>query len=307
MKRLLLLASGLLLLAFPATGAAAPHAGGIIYSGSIPVRAYKMELIASPKSAHSGSLLQIVFTRGSSTDKQSHYYAFHHGVHVTLAPGGASGTIHANLGAYGRIDLTFAAGVGGRTTPGCPGALLFEHAGTLTGSVHFMSHSSYLGTIDQSSVRGYTAAGQKGINCKPPTPKVPHGTALDVVSTTISGTPPSVTLVSFNVVRDQKGHIMEDFTVLEPPSGRAAPTIIHAIDRSSLPASAFTNASDLSSAQATASGMFMSGTLTYTSAAMLSPTESTGSVAGSIVAHFDGFAPITLPVPPTTTADLKVS
>jgi hypothetical protein len=190
MNRLLLLASSALLLGFPATGAAAPHAGGIIYSGSVPVRAYKMELIASPKTAHSGSLLQIVFSRGSSIEKQSHYYGFHHGVHVTLGPGGASGTIKANLGAYGRVDLTFSPGGGGRTTPGCPGALLFEHAGTLAGTVHFVSHSSYFGTIDKSSVRGYTAAGQKGINCKPPTPSLSHGTTLDVLARTTSGTPP---------------------------------------------------------------------------------------------------------------------
>jgi hypothetical protein len=307
MKRLLLLTSGLLLLAFPATGAAAPHESGIIYSGSIPVRAYKMQLLASTKTAHSASKLQIIFTRDSGMDKQSHYFSFSHGVHVTLAPGGASGTIKTNLGAYGRIDLTFAAGGGTRTTPGCPGALLFQHAGTLSGSFHFVSHSTYFGTIDKSNTRGYTAAGHNGINCKPPTRKVAHGTELDVLSTMVSGTPPSATIDEFSAGRDQKGHIMVGFMVIEAPSGRAAPTIIHAIDRLNLPPSAFTNASDLSSAQATASGMFMSGTLTYTSAAMLSPTQSTGSVAGSVVAHFDGLAPITLPAPPTTTADLNVS
>jgi hypothetical protein len=100
---------------------------------------------------------------------------------------------------------------------------------------------------------------------------------------------------------------MESFTVIEPPSRRAAPTIIHSIDRSSLPPSAFTNASDLSSAQASASGMFMSGSLAYTSAVMLSPNQSTGSVSGSIVAHFDGLAPIAIPAPPATTANLTFS
>ncbi|HEY6397839.1 MAG TPA: hypothetical protein VIX82_10335 [Solirubrobacteraceae bacterium] len=304
MKRLLLLSSGLLLLAFPATGAAAPHSEGVIYSGSVPVRAYKMQLIATTKTAHSGALLQIVLIRGSSTDGQAHYYGFGHGVHVKLAPGGGSGTIKANLGVYGHIDLTFSGGGAGRTTPGCPGALVFQHAGNLTGSFHFATQSGYFRTIDKTNLRGYTASVKKGITCKPRTTKPTHGTELDVISQSISGTPPSTRLISFNVGRDQRGHISESFTVLERPTGQRAPTILHSINRSSLPASAFTGASDVSSAQATASGMFMSGTLTYTSAVRLSPTQSTGSVTGRIVAHFDGRPQVTLPAPPTTFATL---
>ncbi len=95
--------------------------------------------------------------------------------------------------------------------------------------------------------------------------------------------------------------------LLEAPTGRAAPVIIHAIYRSKLPASAFTNASDLSTAQTTASGPFMGGTLTYSSAMMTGPQQSTGSVTGAIVAHFDGLAPVTLPAPPSTQANLNVS
>jgi hypothetical protein len=225
-------------------------------------------------------------------------------VYVILAPGGASGTIKADLGAYGHIDLTFSAGGGARTTPGCPGALLFEHTGTLSGSFHFVSHSSYFGTIDMRILRGYTAAGQKAPNCKPPTPSLTHGTALDVFSEAISGTQPSARLIDVNVERDLKGHILEALTVLEPASGRNEPTIIHAIDRSNLAASASPTRPTFLRA-ATASGMFMSGTLNYMSSAMLGPNQTTGSIAGSIVAHFDGLAPITLPARPSTSANLN--
>jgi hypothetical protein len=306
MKRLLLMASGLLVIAaFPATSAAATH--GIIYTDSVKVRAYKMTLVAFPKTAHSGSGLQISFTRGTSMDTQQHYYGFTHGVHVTMAPGGASATVRADLGTWGRIDLRFSAGGGGRSTPGCPGAVLTQHAGTLSGSFRLNSHSSYFGTVRESSFRGFTATATQGINCKPPTPKLSHGTELDVFSEMISAGPPlSATLYDFNVGRDLKGHILEQFLVLEPTVGHKGPVVIHAIDRAKVPASDFTNATDLSSAQAVASGSFMSGSLMFSKSGQPGPNEATGSVSGTIVAHFDGLAPIALPTA-TTQANLTVS
>ncbi|MDQ6816487.1 MAG: hypothetical protein M3018_03645 [Actinomycetota bacterium] len=310
MKRLVLLASSLLVLAaFPASGAAASHGSGILYSDSVQVRAYKMQLIAIPKTPHSGAGLNVIFSRGSSTDKQEHYYGFTHKVHVTLAPGGTSATVKADMGAYGRIDMTFSAGGGGRNTPGCPGSLLSQHPGRLAGSFHFKSHSSYFGTIDKGSIPAFTAYGKKANPCKPPArPKVAHGTELQTVSTAISGpvTQPLITENFFDAVRDAKGHISEGFLVLDSSRvHNGGPAIYHVINLSKLPASSFTN-SGLSSAQATASGMFMNGNLTFTTTGMLGPHQATGSVSGSIVANFDGLAPITVPTP-RTQANLDVT
>jgi hypothetical protein len=307
MRRLLLLTSGLFLLAFPATGAAATHARGIIYSGPITVRAYKMSLTALTKGAHHGAFVAITFTRGTRTDKQQHYYQFTRDVQVKLAPGGATGTIKAKLGPFGRIDMTFSAGGGGRTTPGCPGALLFEHEGALSGTFHFVSGSSYFKTIDRSSFRAATATGKKGFNCKPPVQNLPHGTQLDVSEQPISGGHALGILSDFNIGRDQKGHILESFLMLD--SSRAAEGIVidHAIDVGPIPPSDFTNAPDLSTAQAIAASQFMTGTITYRSTAQLSPTETTGGITGTITANFDVPGPRTLPTGTgLTTATLDV-
>ncbi len=312
MKRLLLLASGLLALAaLPATSAAATHASGIIYTDSVQVRAYKMQLLALTKSTHHGAFLSIAFTRGTSTDKQDHYYQFSTHVRVDLAPGGASGTIKADLGTYGRVDLKFSAGAGGRTTPGCRGALLFEHAGTLTGTFHFVSGSTYFKTIDRGSLRAATATGKKGLNCKPPTLNKTHGTGLDVASYVIpglgsAGTQPLGTENDFNIERDLKGHIIEQFFVLDASHAKEGVVISDAIDRAKLPASAFTNASDLSSANAVASGQFMSGSVAFTSIQRFGNTA-TGMITGSITANFDGMAPITLQQDANTHSSLTVS
>ncbi|MDQ6820250.1 MAG: hypothetical protein M3076_07925 [Actinomycetota bacterium] len=291
MKRLFLLASGLLTLAaFPATGAAATRAEGIIYSGSVQVRAYKMQLLAVTQGKNHGDLVAISFSRGTSADKQEHYYQFTKHVQVHLAPGGASGTIKANLGTYGKIDLTFSAG-GGRITPGCPGSFLSQHAGTLKGTFHFVSGSSYFKTINNGSLRAFSATSKKAPSCKPPTKNATHGTSLDVDSI---GSPGRGSFKDFNIQRDPKGRVIEQFLILDSSQAKKGVVIARAIDVAKLPASAFTNAADLSSANAVASGQFMSGSVAFTSSTTVGNTAS-GTVSGSITAKFDGLGSVTVP------------
>jgi hypothetical protein len=171
MKRLLPLSFVLLsFVALPTSAAAATHHGGVIETDISVVRAYKMTVIALTATPHNSAFVAISFSRGTSGDHEQHYYQFaSHKVHVTLAPGGASGTIKADLGPFGRIDMTFSAGTG-RVTPGCQGAALFEHTGTLSGTFHFVSQSSYFKTVDRSSLRAFTATGKKGTSCRPTKP-----------------------------------------------------------------------------------------------------------------------------------------
>jgi hypothetical protein len=304
MKRLFLLASGLLtLVAFPATSLAANRAEGIIYTGSVQVRAYKMQLLALTQGKKHRDFVAIAFSRGTSADKQEHYYQFSKNVQVHLAPGGATGTIKANLGTYGKIDLTFSAG-SGRITPGCPGSYLSQHAGTLSGTFHFLSGSSYFKTINQGSLRGFSATAKKAPSCKPPTKSVSHGTSLDVTS--LVGAVGSGLLDDFNIQRDLKGHIIEQCLMLDSSHAKEGVVIARAIDVAKLPPSAFTNAADLSSANATASGQFMSGSVAFTSTAKFGNTAS-GSVSGSITAKFDGLGAVTVPVPQGTTSSALVT
>jgi hypothetical protein len=299
MKRLVLLASGLLALAaFPAASAAATHEQGIIYTASVEVRAYKMQLIALTKGAHDGALVAISFTRGTSTDKQEHYYQFTKNVNVHLAPGGASGTIKGDLGKYGRIDLKFSPGERSRATPGCPGPFLFQHSGTLTGRFHFVSGSSYFKTINRSSLPADTATVKKAPSCKPPSKNQSRGTSLDVDSLGSQG---SGTFIDFNIERDLKGQLVEQFLILDASQARAGVMIAHAIDRAKLPASAFRNTADLSSANAVASGQFMSGSVNFTSIAKYGNSAS-GTVSGSITANFDGLGSVTVPQGTTSSA-----
>ena len=299
MKRLFLLASGLLTLAaFPATGFAANRAEGIIYTGSVQVRAYKMQLLALTQGKKHRDFVAISFSRGTSADKQEHYYQFTKNVQVHLAPGGATGTIKANLGTYGKIDLTFSAG-SGRITPGCPGSYLSQHAGTLRGTFHFVSGSTDFKTINQESLRGFSATAKKAPSCKPPTKNVAHGTSLDVIS--LVGSVGSGLFDDFNIQRDTKGRVIEQFFVLDSSHVKQGVVITHAIDVAKLPASAFTNAADLSSANAMASGQFMSGSVAFTSTSKIGNTAS-GSVTGSITAKFDGLGSVTVPQGTTSSA-----
>jgi hypothetical protein len=225
-------------------------------------------------------------------------------VRVTTASSGGSATIVGNLGAYGRIDLTFSARGTKHAPLGCPGSLRFEHSGPLSGTFHFATQSSYFLTIDKSNFRGYTATVKRGVSCRAPGGQLAPQTDLNVFSRANPATPATTRQIGFDVARDRKGHIAEFFSIIEPRSGRQSPTILHSIYSSNLPASAFINLPDVSSAQATASGMFMSGTLTYTSKKRITPHRTTGSVTGSIVAHFDGLPPVMLPAPPATYAFL---
>lgn len=305
MRRLLLLASGLLTLAlFPATSAAATHNGGIIYTDTVHVRAYKMTLLALTSGKGHGDLVAISFVRGTSNDEQEHYYQFTKHVQVRLAPHGESGTIKANLGQFGRIDMSFSAG-GGRVTPGCPGAYLFQHNGTLTGTFHFISGSSYFKTVNESSIRAASATTKKGISCKPATPTQAHGTELDVDSFSAAAPTLGGSDYDFNIERGTTGHIIEQFLVLDTSMVSEGIVISHAIDVSRLPSSAFTNASDLSSATAQAISQWMSGTVNFTGAIVTGDTAQ-GTVSGSITAHFDGMPTVTVPAG-TTEATLSVS
>jgi hypothetical protein len=291
MNRLLLLVAFLVLPAvFPATGAAASRGARVLVAGPLKVRAYKMYLMASSAPAPAAASLTVLFVRGTPKDLQEHYYQFTHGVSVKIAANGRSATVRANLGTYGHVRMKFASAGAGHKVPGvCQGATLNQIPGTLAGrrGVAFASHSSYLRTVRSSNLPAYIATVRGQLNCKP---QLIHGVTLNATANT-----PGQVTTNFSATRSARGVISEQFNVLDYPTTPTVPTIIHSVYATRLRASAFTFASNFSSAHAKAASLFLSGRLAFTQTFPTPGGLVIGTVAGNLAAHFDGIGAVSVP------------
>jgi hypothetical protein len=291
-------------IALPSAASAAPgktKREQILVAGPVRVHAYKLYLLASPAHRHDPANVLAMFERGTENDRQTHYYGFNHGVSVKISRDGTKATIKANLRAYGRIDLAFATGPGGPAVaslpPVCNGTTIGQHSGTVTGTPGFdvKTHSSYFGTVHKSSLPAFvTTVRSQGPNCQPKQPSRTVG----VTQLSTTSTQPGRSLTSFTASRSARGDIAEDVLLIDQQTSPGGPAVLHAIDATALPQSAFTYASDLSSAHVTGQGSFLSGSVDFAQTFRDSPSFVMGSTTGTVDANFDGLGSVQLQTPP---------
>jgi hypothetical protein len=310
MRRFLPLASlaTCLLGAFPAHGAAALRSPGILEAGPFAVNSYKMYLLAIPSFAGTPAYLVVRFDRGTATDLQEHFYGFGKGVRVSIARNGEAATLKANLGVFGRINMSLAATARGRVPIPCSSARVTGYKGSLSGTFRLVMHNPALeGTAHPSRLNAsIVTATASTISACAAAPSAPsEGTQLSVTSQ-LSPT----MLATFTDTRPTSGPgvgatiedaLVQDSTYLIDNDV----TIDDEIEASTLPRDDLTSASDFSSASAVAGGRFMSGGLAYTASTPASGSmPSRGSVSGSLTVNFDGLSPITFPSGTYTSATL---
>ena len=150
----------------------------LINVGPVPVKAYKMYMVASGLGA--SPFLIVYFQRGVDNDRQDHYYTFGKGVKVKVSSDGTSGSIRAKLGAFGRISLNFSGTAGGAVVPLCGNAAVKQATGTLSGTpgMTLVSHSSYFGTVKVQRFPATTTLVSGTDTCKPSSSFPSSGTIL---------------------------------------------------------------------------------------------------------------------------------
>jgi hypothetical protein len=312
MRRFLPLASlaACLLGAFPAH-AAASGSSDILEAGPFAVNSYKMYLLATPSFDGTPAYLVVRFDRGTATDLQEHFYGFGNGVRVSIARSGEAATLKANLGVFGRIDMSLSATASGRVSIPCSSASVTGHKGSLSGTFRLGMHNPALeGTAYPSRLNAsiVTATASTISACAAaPIPAPSEGTQLSVTSQ-LSPT----MLATFTDTRPTSGPgvgatienaLVQDSTYLIDDGI----TIDDEIEASALPRDDLTNASNFSSGSAIAGGRFMSGRLAYTASTPASSSmPGRGSVSGPLTVNFDGLSPLTLPGGTYTSATLGI-
>ena len=262
----------------------------MLNAGPFTVKAYTMYLIATPATRRSPADLIVVFERGSDANLQEHYYSFDKGVKVTIAANGAAASVSAALGVFGHVKMSFSSAGMLTLAAGCNGAVVRQHAGALSGRRGFnlVTLSSYFGTVRAGRLPAYITVLHPGTSpCKPAlSPATPGATLLNSSSYTATG------FVNFEASRSATGVTGEDVIVDDTSYARSdGVNILHAIHALGVPTADFGFASDLSSAQATGAGSFLTGTLSYTQTV---PAADTGTVTGNLAADFDGLGFVSL-------------
>ncbi len=171
---------------------------------------------------------------------------------------------------------------------------------TLAGGHGFdlVSQSSYFGEVRANSLPAFTITvrGHDAV-CKP-TPSTPaHGVLLSVVKSSAGSE------TTFSVSRS--GSVTgEDVDVIQLPPSDGDPVIEHVIQVTPLPGPAFTFADDLSSAQASGLGTFLTGSVDFLRTLTYSPNQVLGTATGDLSARFDGLG-IVQPAVGAQTATLE--
>lgn len=299
-----------LLGALPAHAAASPSPR-LLEAGPFAVNSYKMYLLATPSFDGTPAYLVVRFDRGTATDQQEHYYGFGKGVRVTVARNGEAATLKANLGVFGRIDMSLSATATGRVSIPCSSASVAGHKGSLSGTFRFVLHNPALEGIAYPSRLNaaiVTATASTISACAAaPIPAPSKGTQLSVtsqVSPTMLATftdtrptsGPGVGTTIENALVQDSAYLIDDGV-----------TIDDEVQATALPRDDLTNASDFSSGYAIAAGRFMSGRLAYTASTPASSSmPGRGSVSGPLTVNFDGLPPVAFPGGTYTSATLGI-
>jgi hypothetical protein len=273
-----------------ATAQAAVKRAHVLVAGPVTVKAYKLYLFATPKNPRDPAKVTAIFERGTDNNRQDHYYSFSRGVSVKISKDGSSAKIDGKFGVYGHIHLTFTSGGNGGQLPRiCNGSTVGHHSGVLAGGhghgFDINTYSSYFGDVVENSFPAFiTTVVGKTPGCTPKKSKPTKG--VTELSTTAMQAGRALT--SFTASRTQRGYIVEDVLLIDSAKTSSGPVVLHDIYAAGLPASAFSAATDLSSAHAGAGGSFLTGAFDFTGTVQSGPGFEIGSTSGTLDAHFDG-------------------
>ena len=261
-----------------AAPAAASAVGSTVVAGPLKVRDYTMTVTATDGATDS---LGVMFNRTAGKASQMHMYSFSQG--VTVKAKGASASIKANLGRYGKVNLKLV-GAGaakkGVLPKGCTGSAGKSRAGTLRGSFKLVADTTYFKTVSAKSLKGQLLKGGKltcdgsggGGQTKAPT-------SLSVNLAQPEG------MLTFSASKAADGSVTQQAMRMDDAGSTAPASIMHLI---SAPggAAAFAPAADLSSATGSAVTPFFTGAFSFASD-MAMGTTAMGKLSGDLVAAFD--------------------
>jgi hypothetical protein len=260
------LAAATALAALPAAAHAAQRA---VVAGPIAVHGYQLSVLG----VTGAPTLTVMLERDQGTTTQAHLYSVRRGAHVSAK------RIRADLGSLGAIDLRLARGGAARLPDGCRGEK--TRTGTWRGSLRLAADTTFFHTISASRLPG-TVLRTSSLECdEPGAPTSPAETGAQLVT---SGSGASI-------AADATATTVLDTT----RRGRAS--VVHVLTTPST----LTAATDLTTATLTPTGTAITGSARFTGSVGAATIEdgptgttSRGTLAGTLVAHFDSIGDVTV-------------
>jgi len=267
-------------LAFALPGAAVSTGAATLIAGPVTVRDYQMNLYATHGS------LTVSLERKAGQATQYHQYTFKlSATALKIAPdlSSASLTTGTKLAGFGSIKMNFVQ-PGKLTSMTECGATYTGRPGQLTGTLRLVLDNTYFKTVVEQAIPAKLTRGNGTANCGSTSTGKKSGLTLTAMSPGGGATGPV-----FDATKSPANGVSEMFIVSE----QRAPAIISHSIVAPAGASAFTAASDLTSAHVdgTPGAPFLSGALTFASAtpamAAAGCKTGTGQLTGSLIGHFD--------------------
>ena len=290
-----------------------------LQAGPVRVGSYELTLTAVPSTRGTGGVVELDLGRASVTNAgtttprvpqsfQTHSFAATRGVRIRIAENLSSAHLHANLGAFGHVDLAVT-----DAEPMRSGACATNtHVGVAQGELRLVPGGTYFKTItrfrlpisiqratgDPNEVPGKckinTSASFASLlsNC-PTTRRNAHSALSDGPSLTIEGLPGGTASVALSVTADVPHHVLDIINVRA-----GCPVGVVDLIASTFPSSALTVSSDGSSATLSAFGPLLSGVANFTATTVSVEDGTTdGTVSGTLTALFDSPGPVVLAGP----------
>jgi hypothetical protein len=266
----------------PATASAAPS----LSSDPVSFKDYKLTLSLSKSGGQ--NTLSVIANRTAAGGKavQTHMWSFPlSNKAVKLTAKGATIKTGTELGRYGSINMTIAAGKPKRTQLPCFVSAFVQRKGTLTGKLRLSLDGGYFKRVSKSSIPA-------GISAKFPelSPSCGGngngGGGQQTGTTQLSANVPGG--VMLNAIRDAKGAVTHQATLIEPTETIAPATSVFHMINAQVGADGLQAAADSSSASLAFGSPFLVGSLTFTAMeGMATPQFAMGAVAGSLQVAFD--------------------
>ena len=243
-----------------------------------PVKVKKYTMTGSAYKTSAGTSLNIFLSRKSGASEQTHSYRFDKNVSLSLNSTLSKGTLRANMGKFGSLNLRFkSTGALKRSiAKGCTGTKGKTRTGSLSGARGFRMKvdSTYFKTIVVGSMRAF-AGNQAKQTCKLDTVSPVDQTPRESLSASSQG-------LSFFTRRTASG--VEQSVNLSGVEGPAE--TFHSITARATGGSTFTVSGDAASATVTGIGPFLAGPASYT-ASDFYQGGSSGAITGTYEARFD--------------------
>jgi hypothetical protein len=266
----------------PATASAAPS----LTAGPVPYKSYQLSFTLSKSGAkyNLGVMMNRSAAGGKST--QLHMWSFPLSAKaVKLTAKGATIKTGKELGRYGSINMTIAAGKPKSTVLPCFVKAFTQRKGTLAGKLRLTLDGGYFKKVSKSTLPA-------GITATLPAVKPNCGTGggngggQNAGSLRLFGMEPDG--VMFTATRDAKGTVNHSAFISETGTTIApASSIMHMINATA-PAAGLEAAADNSTATLAFASPFLAGNLAFTSMeGMNSPQSAMGDLAGSLQIKFD--------------------